>query len=127
MSPHRTRLFLAAAALAWLCPAASARAQFSYGYDSWIYGGGVAPAQAWYNGFGYSSMYTDPSTAFYRSGTAVPPRPVAPYEEPPFGSFGRANGVAPYAAPAAPAVAAPVPPRVQAPRRGIIRRFARPR
>jgi hypothetical protein len=125
MSWHRTRLLLiaAAAALVWLCPASAARAQFSYGYDSWIYGG-TAPAQLWYSGFGYSSMYVDPSTAFYQSGTAAPPRPLAPYEKPPFGSFGRANGVSPYAAPAPPAVAAPAGPP---PRRGLIRRFARPR
>jgi hypothetical protein len=130
MIPHRSRTrrgrFLAAAGLAWAClwlvPAPAAHAQYSYGYDSMYYG--QVPSQTWWRGAGFSGMYTDPSNGVYQNGAVVPPRPVAPYEQPPYGTFGRANALAPgYASNGTPLVTAPPTP----PRRGVIRRMLRRR
>jgi hypothetical protein len=126
----RRRWVAAVAGLSWagfwlvLLPVPAARAQYSYGYDSWVYG--YMPSQAWWRGAGYSQIYTDPTNGVYPNGTLVPPRTVAPYQEPPFGTFGRGNALAPgYAANGAPLVTAPPVPPAQ--RRGVIRRIFRRR
>ena len=76
-----------------LMPATSARAQFSYGRDSFIYGG-YQPSMSYYNAPGYSQVYTDPSNGIYADGTALGPRVMTPYSQPPAGStFGQGTGL----------------------------------
>lgn len=84
-------LMIAASLLACL-PASQANAQVSYGRDSLMYGG-YQPSMSYYNGPGYTQMYTDPSNAFYANGTALSPRGVAPYGQPAAGTFGQGSGM----------------------------------
>ena len=83
----------AAAGLVYMFSGSEARAQFSYGYDSLTY---IPTAQTYYANAGYSPIYTDPSTGAFVNGTTMGPRVVAPYGEPPFGTFGRGNGLYTY-------------------------------
>lgn len=112
MRPLRLRsrwglLTVIASGLAWLLPAGAARAQSSYGYDSFVYG--AAPAQSYYANAGYSPIYSDPSTAEHAIGEQEPFRRVVPYAAPPYGMFGPSDGLT-YVYPA-PANTAPA--RVQ--------------
>jgi len=84
-------LMFAAALLAGL-PASQAKAQVSYGRDSLFYGG-YQPSMSYYNGTGYTQMYTDPTNAFYANGTALSPRVAAPYGQPAPGTLGQSNGL----------------------------------
>lgn len=108
--------FSAIAALSLLGPARSAKAQFSYGYDSFV---NIPPAQAYWNGAGYGGPYTDPTTGVFAAGTQTPYRGLTPYMEPPYGQFGRSNGLnyartAPVTtAPRAGAALAPAPAQVR--------------
>ncbi len=80
------------AGLAFLAlPANRANAQFSYGYDSYLYGN--LPPQTFWAGAGFDSQYTDPATGVFLNGGFTSPRTVAPYENPPYGSFTRGNGL----------------------------------
>ncbi len=88
---HTLGLAIAAALLA-VWPATPARAQFSYGRDSFIYGG-YTPSMSYYNGPGYTQMYTNPTNAFYAQGTTLAPQLAAPYTQPPYGSFTPGNGL----------------------------------
>lgn len=121
MRSCRTRWGLAVAAgLAWLAPAGAAHAQVSYGYDSLVYGG--APAQSYYNSWGYSSLYTEPSTAMFTPGMPTPPRTVAPYDDPPYGTFGQGNNLPGYTYHRSAAVAPPAKAVVTTKRRGLFGR-----
>jgi len=68
----------------------SARAQFSYGYDSFV---GYPQSQAFWYSSGYSPVYNDPTTGVFADGSVAGFRGVAPYYEPPFGQFGPVNGL----------------------------------
>ena len=126
MSTRRACLALTVAGLALVLPAGSARAQSSYGYDSFLYG--APPAQSFWAGPAYPSMYTDPSTGVFSANSVAPYRGVAPYNEPPFGMIDRGANLPPITrqAPAAqaPARAQVVQPQ---PRRGLLRRVVRRR
>lgn len=94
MRPLRTRwglLTVIASGLAWLAPVGAARAQSSYGYDSFVYG--AAPAQSYYANAGYSPIYSDASTAEHAIGEQERFRRAAPYSTPPFGMFGPSDGL----------------------------------
>lgn len=111
--PSRTLLGLAVAAgFCGLGPAPAARAQYSYGYDSFVY---YPPAQTYWYSAGYSGVYTDQTTGAYLNGTQAPFRGVAPYAEPPVGQVGRGNGLTYYGR--AGAVTTAPPPRVVVTRR----------
>ena len=88
MNSLRVRWVLAIAGLVWLLPVPAARAQFSLGYDSLIYG---PQSQSYYAGMGYTSIYTDPSTGDFANGMNAPVRTVTPYQPPSFSSVGPAN------------------------------------
>jgi hypothetical protein len=122
MPPHRSRTLFGlalAAGFAWLAPASDARAQYSYGYDSFV---SYPPsATFWYNA-GYSGVYTDTSTGVFADGTQAPFRGVAPYSEPPYGQFNRSNGLPYVGRTTAPAAAAPPRPAVVNRRRGLLGR-----
>lgn len=89
---RRTIGLTIAAGLVAFLPASQANAQVSYGRDSLMYGG-YQPSMSYYNGPGYTQMYTDPSNAFYANGTALSPRGVAPYGQPAAGTFGQGSGL----------------------------------
>ena len=88
---HTLGLTIAATLLA-LWPATSAKAQFSYGRDSYIYGG-YQPSMSYYNAYGYNQMYTNPANGIYTAGTTLPPQVAAPYTQPPYGSFTPGSGL----------------------------------
>jgi hypothetical protein len=92
MRPRRTRWgLLIAAGLVWLLPTGSARAQYSYGYDSFVY---YPPSQAYWGNAGFHSIYTDPTTgAFYNGSVAQNRTVVPPYANPPYGAFQQGNGL----------------------------------
>lgn len=120
MCPRRTRWGIAiAAGLVWLLPATAARAQFGYGYDSFLYGS--PPPQTFWAGAGFDSQYTDPSTGVFFNGEIASPRTVAPYAYPPYGAFQRGNGLPAVNRPFVMAPA-PVRPAAVRRRRGLIRR-----
>ena len=75
--------FVIAAGLAWLLRRRRP-AQFSYGYDSFVYG--APPAQSFWSASGYMAPYTDPSTGVFQNGQVVPPRTAVPYSNPPYGA-----------------------------------------
>ncbi len=105
-----------------MLPTSSARAQYSYGYDSFV---GYPQSASFWNGAGYSGVYTDMSTQVHAAGTVEPYRGVAPYTQPPFGSFG-SNGLT-YI-PRQPAVAPRANQAVRVvPRRRLVFGNARPR
>lgn len=117
MRPRHTRWGLTtviASGLAWLMPAATARAQSSYGYDSFVYG--AAPAQMYYANSPYSSIYSDHSTAEHAINEQEMFRRVAPYSTPPYGAFGPSNGLNTYTY-RNPIGRAPAPPQMVTPRR----------
>lgn len=117
---HALGLTIAAGLLA-LWPDTAAHAQFSYGRDSFIYGG--QPSMSYYNGTGYTQMYTNPSNGIYNAGTTLAPQVSAPYAQPPFGTFTPGNGLpAVYAQPARPGVVAAPAIKV---RRPVARRLFR--
>ena len=123
MNPRKFRLrmrILALSAFACIGPISSTQAQFSLGYDSFV---GYPQSQSYWAASGYSTPYTDRSTQVHAAGTAEPYRGLAPYIEPPYGQYGRANGLPVYGRPAA---VAPVPARAVAPvvrRRGLFGRM----
>lgn len=120
MRPFRTRWGLAiAAGLAWMTPATPARAQFAYGYDSFMYG--TPPPQTFWANAGFQSVYTDPSTGVFAGNEVTPPRTLAPYANPPYGAFQRGNGLPAVARPNPVAVGPVRRPAVRQ-RRGLIRR-----
>ena len=106
--------FFALTLIAWLGPISTARAQFSYGYDSFV---GYPQSQSYWNGVGYSGVYTDMSTQVHAAGSPEPYRGLAPYHQPPYGQFGR-----PYALSyqGRPAPVATAPPRAVVRRRGLL-------
>jgi hypothetical protein len=107
---------LAATAL----PTSSAHAQFSYGYDSFVYNV-PSGASGWYSA-GYSGIYTDQTTASFAGNSVAPFRGVAPYYPPPYGAtFGRGSALPAYT----PVVVTPAPARpvAVAPRRTLLRRL----
>jgi len=117
MSPRTTRWGLAiAAGLAWLLPATAARAQFSLGYDSFVYG--APPPQTFWYSAGYESVYTDPNTGVFRDGQSAGPRTLAPVVRPPYGTFPQ-GGTLPTVTTRPAQGWAPVP---QAPQRAVGRR-----
>lgn len=101
----------------------TARAQFSYGYDSYNYGS-YQPSMTYYYSSGYSRMYTDPSNGMGGNGFNVAgPRTIAPYAQPPYGSsFGPVNGLPSVYARGPAAAVAPVPVNPRRPLRRIFRR-----
>jgi hypothetical protein len=106
--------------------ASTARAQFSYGYDSYNYGN-YQPSMTYYYSSGYSRLYTDPSNGMGGNGYNVAgPKTVAPYVQPPFGSFEAGSRLPSVYAQGA---AARVPARtaVQAAPRGPLKRIFRRR
>jgi hypothetical protein len=126
---RRTFGLTLAAGLLSLLPAAAARAQVSYGFDSLTYG--YQPSATYYQYSGYQSIYTDASNGVYNPYLApAPPRPVAPYSQPPYDQFGRSTNVWLNTSPtarssAAAAAVVQVQPRRLVPmRRGL---FGRPR
>ena len=121
MRLHCTRWGLAiAAGLVWLLPATAARAQYSYGYDSFVT---LPPAQSFWYSSGYEAVYTDPSTGAYHNGQVVPNRTVAPYADPPYGQFRVGNGLPVVAARTTIATPATVrQPVVKSKKRGLLGR-----
>jgi hypothetical protein len=117
---HALGLAVAAGLLA-LLPTSSARAQAAYGYDSWVYD--LPSGAMFWNGTGYSGVYTDRTAATFVDGAVAPFRGVAPYGQPPIGTFGLGNGLVvtntPGAVVAAPGLQQPV--RVL--RRPLLRRL----
>jgi len=118
-----------AAGLIALLPATAARAQYSMGFDSFVYE--PPPPQTFWAGAGFPSMYTDPSTGVFADGEYVGNRTVAPYTAPPYGLFPQRGGLpAVYPRPAvaaaqphtAEAAAAPAPQTIVRPRRVLIKR-----
>ena len=97
MNPRIFRLrmrilpLFALSAFACIGPTSSARAQFSQGHDSFV---GYPQSQSYWAASGYSTPYTDQSTQVHAAGTPEPYRGLAPYIEPPYGQYGRANGLA---------------------------------
>ncbi len=119
MRPRRIRWgFVIAAGLVGVSPMTPARAQFSYGYDSFLYG--TPPPQTFWADQGYPSVYTDPSTGVFQGREVTPPRTVAPYANPPYSAFQQGNGLPTVARPGA--AVAPVRRPAVRQRRGLIRR-----
>jgi hypothetical protein len=122
MHPRRSLVCLGFAVAAGLGLSHDARAQFSYGYDSFV---NVPSAESHYFNMGYQNIYTDPTTVTYANGTAGPMRTIAPYVAPPFNAFQQGNGLpAVSTRPAAVAVAAKpgvvAKPQVVVRRRGLL-------
>jgi hypothetical protein len=121
---HRTFGLMLAAGLLSVWPATAARAQFSYGHDSFVYG--VQPSASYYYYSGYQSIYSDPGNGVYSpNGIPAPPRAVAPYYPPPFQQFDHSSGLntSPTLG-SSPLVLAPAPPRRVVPqRRGLFGRM----
>ncbi len=128
---HRTFGLPIAVGLLVVGQASTARAQSSYGYDSYNYGN-YQPSMTYYYNSGYSRIYTDASNGMGGNGYNVSgPRTVAPYVAPPYGTtFGpgglpsvdariRAAAVARAAPPKAPA---PVQPAPRGPLKRLFRR-----
>jgi hypothetical protein len=105
--------------VAWLALSPAARAQYSYGHDSFV---GYPQSQAYWYSAGYAGVYTDPTTGVYASGTVAPYRGVAPYMQPPYGQMGSSNGLTVYGSPYAVTNAPPRPVAVQR-RRGLLARL----
>ena len=106
---------LAAAGLLTLWSASSAKAQFTYGYDSADYC--TLPSAAYYNADGYERMYTEMANGLYRAGTSEPFRGVAPYIAPPYGEFGRSDAIGDFRP--TPAVTKSTPPAPKPRRRAL--------
>ena len=109
--------FAIAAGLIGLSTGTDARAQFSYGYNSWV---NVPSAESAYASMGYQNIYTDPTTASFMNGTPGPLRTVAPYSAPPFGAYQQGNGLPTVATRPATVVAAPQRRAVVVRRRGLL-------
>jgi hypothetical protein len=120
---RRTFGLALAAGLFALLPTSSARAQFSYGYDSFVYN--VPSGASYWNAAGYSPVYTDPSTVTFPGNAVSPYRGVVPYYEPPTGTFGRPNTLSAYRPPVQGVTVAPARPAAPAPRRGLLGRIRR--
>ena len=102
--------------------AATARAQFSYGYDSYNYGS-YQPSMTYYYSSGYSRLYTDPSNGMGGNGVNFAgPRTIAPYSQPPYGSFGAGDRLPSVYAQGPAAAVAPVQAKPRGPLRRIFRR-----
>jgi hypothetical protein len=100
--------------------AAPARAQVSYGYDSYNLGN-YQPSMTYYYTSGYSRMYTDPSNGMGGNGFNVAgPQTVAPYVQPPFGSFGSGGRLPSVYAQGPAATVARAPARAVAPAKTVV-------
>ena len=112
--------FAAAAGLLVILSTSSARAQAAYGYDSWIYN--VPSSSMYWNGTGYTGVYTDRSTGIFAGSEFAPYRGVAPYGQPPVGAFGQNNGLSVATVPAAGATPVQQQP-AKAQRRPLLKRL----